>query len=209
MGWGCLFITGWGRFLGFVFGIRGLRVAGSFSGRFGVRFFCGILWVWLQFREVFVSEFMDFDGFDDEFVGMLAVDGNGAVEAALPEGVPLRVVLIGPIKVWWGRMDSVEYAVFSQWRDAVRAVLIYHGCLVYSPHRAWSGAWHESAQVVNDAAIVESDVVVNLTPVGVEAVGTAAEVAVAGLNDVPVFDVPPGGKEDLVLLVERLRGLRG
>lgn len=144
----------------------------------------------------------------EEFLGLLAVEGNGAVETALPVGVPLRVVLIGPIKTWWGRLDSVEYSVYSGWRDTVRAVLIREGCLVYSPHRAWSGAWHESAQRVNDAAILESDLVVNVGPVGVESVGTDAEVAVAEAHNIPVLWLPEPNVDSVKQLVEFLRELQ-
>ncbi len=148
------------------------------------------------------------DDLSDEFLALLAVEGNGAVETALPSGVPLRVVVIGPIKTWWGRMDSVEYSVYSGWRDTVRAVLIREGCLVYSPHRAWSGAWHESAQRVNDAAIGESDLVINVGPVGVEAVGTDAEIAVAESHGIPVLRLPEAGAESVKLLVNYLRELQ-
>lgn len=144
----------------------------------------------------------------DEFLNLLAVEGNGAVEASLPSGEPLRVVLIGPIKTWWGRLGSDEYAMYSAWRDTVRAVLIREGCLVYSPHRAWSGAWHESAQRVNDAAILESDLVVNVGPVGVESVGTDAEVAVAESHNIPVLHLPDNGIESVKHLVEYLRTLQ-
>lgn len=139
-----------------------------------------------------------------DFVKLLSLDGNGAVEASLPQGEPLRAVLIGPIKTWWGRMDSDEYKEYAAWRDAVRAALIYHGCLVYAPHRAWSGAWHESAQRVNDAAILEADVVITVTPPGVEASGTAAEVAVAREAGVEVIHCPPGGAADILNLTSQL-----
>lgn len=139
-----------------------------------------------------------------DFVKLLALDGNGAVEASLPKGEPLRAVLIGPIKTWWGRMDSDEYKEYAAWRDAVRAALIYHGCLVYAPHRAWSGAWHESAQRVNDAAILESDVVITVTPPGVEASGTAAEVAVAQRAGVAVIHCPPGSASNISSLIAQL-----
>jgi hypothetical protein len=141
---------------------------------------------------------------DSDFVKLLALDGNGAVEASLPKGEPLRAVLIGPIKTWWGRMDSDEYKEYSAWRDAVRAALIYHGCLVYAPHRAWSGAWHESAQRVNDAAILESDVVITVTPEGVEAYGTAAEIAVAVKAGVEVIHCPPADHAAILRLATQL-----
>lgn len=145
---------------------------------------------------------------DARFVELLAIDGNGAVEAYLPDGEPLRVVLVGPIKTWWGRLDSDEYKTYSAWRDAVRAALIYHGCLVYAPHRAWSGGWHESAQRVNDMAILESDLVVTVTPPGVESVGTDAEVAVAEANGVAVFHLPPAGGEELKAFLSTLEDVQ-
>jgi len=157
---------------------------------------------------------------DARFVELLAVDGNGAVEAFLPSTTPLRVVLIGPIKTWWGRLESDEYKEYSAWRDAVRAALIYHGSLVYAPHRAWSGGWHESAQLVNDLAIKESDLVVTITPPGVESVGTDAEEAVAASYGIPVYHAPPAGKDgidkllavlgsiSLAFLSEETKGLR-
>lgn len=140
----------------------------------------------------------------DRFNSLLAIGGNGAVEIDLPEGEPLRAVLIGPIKTWWGRIDSEEYKVYEAWRELVRAELIHHGCLVYSPHRAWSGAWHESAQLVNDHAIFHSDLVVAVTPPGIEAVGTEAEIAVARSYGVTVIQAPPGGLEEIAELLTQV-----
>lgn len=143
----------------------------------------------------------------NRFNSLLAIGGNGAVEIDLPEGEPLRVVLIGPIKTWWGRIDSDEYKVYDAWRELVRAELIHHGCLVYSPHRAWSGAWHESAQRVNDAAIFESDLVVAVTPPGIEAVGTDAEISVARSHGVAVIMAPPGGLDEIAVLIDQLSSI--
>lgn len=139
---------------------------------------------------------------DARFKSLLAVDGNGAVEAHLPDGVPLRAVLVGPIKTWWGKLDTEEYQIYTAWRELVRAELINAGCLVYAPHRAWSGGWHESAQLVNDLAIRESDFVVAVTPPGVEAKGTEAELAVAEEAGVPTLLFPPGGLEEIAALLE-------
>lgn len=140
----------------------------------------------------------------DRFKALLAIGGNGAVEAHLPDGEPLRVVLVGPIKTWWGRIDSEEYKSYAAWRDLVRAELIHNGCLVYSPHRAWSGGWHESAQRVNDMAIMESDLVVAVTPPDVEAVGTASEIATAESHGVTVIHAAPGGLEEIEALISAL-----
>ena len=144
----------------------------------------------------------------ERFKSLLAVGGNGAVETDLPDGVPLRVVVIGPIKTWWGRIDSDEYKAYSAWRDLVRAELIHNKCLVYSPHRAWSGGWHESAQRVNDMAIIESDLVVAVTPAGVEAVGTDMELATAVENGVAVLHAPPGGLKEIEALIEAVAKIK-
>jgi hypothetical protein len=145
---------------------------------------------------------------NDEYIALLAEEGNGAVETHLPEKKPLLVVLIGPIKTWWGRIDSEEYKEYALWRDAVRVALIHEGHLVYSPHRAWQGAWHEKAQDVNDEAIVQSDVVISLTPPGVVSVGTDAEIVVAaGLGKTVVY-APPGGSDELRVYLDEVEAAR-
>jgi hypothetical protein len=86
--------------------------------------------------------------------------------------------------------------------------LIHEGHLVYSPHRAWQGAWHEKAQDVNDEAIVQSDVVISLTPPGVVSVGTDAEIVVAaGLGKTVVY-APPGGSEELRVYLDEVEAAR-
>lgn len=141
---------------------------------------------------------------NDEYITMLAHEGNGAVEAALPEGEPLVLVLIGPIKTWWGRMDSPEYKEYFEWREAIRVEAIHQGHLVYSPHKAWQGAWHEKAQRVNDKAIALADAVIVLTPPDTEAVGTAAEIEVALSHGKPVVYAPPGGAAQLKSVMAKL-----
>lgn len=148
------------------------------------------------------------DSIDKRFIELLAEESNGAVEAFLPEGQPLLVVIIGPIKTWWGRIHSEEYKAYAQWRDAVRVAVIREGHLVYSPNRAWQGAWHEAAQRVNDLAVIEADVVIVLTPPGVESVGTDAEVAVANHHGVEVIYAPPGDDNDLKVLLDNLSSLK-
>ena len=154
-----------------------------------------------------MTESQNSEALEARFKSLLAVAGNGAVETDLPDGVPTRVTLVGPIKTWWGRIDSEEYATYSAWRELVRAELVHGHCLVYSPHRAWSGGWHELAQRVNDMAIVESDLVVVVTPPDVEANGTAAEIATAVAAGVPVVYAPPGGLKEIELLLAALRGI--
>lgn len=147
------------------------------------------------------------EALNDRFKALLAVGGNGAVETDLPDGTPRRGVLVGPIKTWWGRIDSPEYAAYDAWRELVRAELIHNGCLVYSPHRAWSGGWHESAQRVNDMAIIESDFIVAITPPDVDAVGTDAEIATAEAHGVAVIYAPPGGLEEIETLLAAVRAV--
>jgi len=136
---------------------------------------------------------------------LLAREGHGAVQVDLPTDEPLVVMLAGPIKIWWapGQWDSPAHREFVQWRDAVRVACVKAGFLVYSPHRAWQGAWSESAQRVNDMAIEMADVVLDLTPPGVEADGTLAEIAYADKVGTPVRPLPPGDAQTLtVALVE-------
>jgi nucleoside 2-deoxyribosyltransferase len=137
---------------------------------------------------------------------LLAREGHGAVQVDLPIDEPLVIMLAGPIKVWWapGQWDSPPHREFVQWRDAVRVACVKAGFLVYSPHRAWQGAWSESAQRVNDMAIEMADVVIDLTPPGVEADGTLAEVAYADKVGTPVMPLPPG---DATTIAEALAEL--
>ena len=145
---------------------------------------------------------------NDKYVALLAEEGNGAIETVLPDQEPLLVVLIGPIKTWWGRLDSVEYAEYSTWRDAVRVATIQAGHLVYSPHRAWQGAWHENAQIVNDAAILQSHAVIVLSPPDTVSVGTKAELVVAYENNKHVLFAPPADTSSLLTLIENLEAIR-
>jgi len=94
-----------------------------------------------------------------------------------------------------------------QWRDAVRVACVKAGFLVYSPHRAWQGAWSESAQRVNDMAIEMADVLLDLTPPGTVADGTLAEVAYAEKVDTPVRPLPPGDAEILAVALAELDAL--
>ena len=151
---------------------------------------------------------MTSDKVDKRFIELLAEEGNGAVEAYLPEGEPLRIVMIGPIKTWWGRLHTPAYDLYNEWRNAVRVAMVREGHLVYSPHRAWQGAWHESAQTVNNMAIIESEVVVVLTPPEVPSVGTDAEIEVARHNGVDIIFAPPGEDRHITSLVKELDALK-
>jgi hypothetical protein len=137
---------------------------------------------------------------------LLAREGHGAVQVVLPTEEPLVVMLAGPIKIWWtpGQWDSPAHQEYVQWRDAVRVACVKAGFLVYSPHRAWQGAWSESAQRVNDMAIEMADVVLDLTPPDTEADGTLAEVAYADKVGTPVRPLPPGDAQTLATALAEL-----
>jgi hypothetical protein len=142
------------------------------------------------------------------FLELLAEEANGAVETDLPEGEPLVITLIGPIRTWWGRLESPEYAEYNTWRKAIQSAVVHAGHLVYSPHLAWKGAWHEKAQRANDMAIMQSDVIIVMTPPGTVAVGTAAEIEVAKEHNVPLIDAPPGDENALRALLAQLATIR-
>ena len=138
---------------------------------------------------------------------LLAREGHGAVQVDLPTVQPLIVMLAGPIKIWWEdhMWDSDPHRQYSQWRDAVRVACVKAGFLVYSPHRAWQGAWSENAQRINDAAIEVCDVVVDLTPPGIPADGTAAEIAHARRVGTHILAAPPGDSQAISTLLAHLQ----
>ena len=133
----------------------------------------------------------------------LAREGEGAVQVDLPTTEPLVVMLAGPIKVWWqpGMWDTDAHRLYVEWRDAVRVACVKAGYLVYSPHRAWQGAWSERAQRVNDMAIEMADVLIDLTPPGTAADGTLAEIAYAVSVGTRVVPAPPGGISELIFML--------
>jgi nucleoside 2-deoxyribosyltransferase len=141
---------------------------------------------------------------------LLAREGEGAVQVDLPIGRPLLVMLAGPIKIWWadGMWDHPAHDQYTEWRDAVRVACIKAGFLVYSPHRAWQGAWNEAAQLVNDKAIEVADVMLDLTPDGIPAEGTDAETAYASAVGTPVVAAPPADGTALAELIERVSAYR-
>lgn len=138
----------------------------------------------------------------------LARAGHGAIQVDLPAAEPVKVVLAGPIKHWWtlpaDEWGTGEHGRYVEWRDAVETAFVQAGFLVYSPHKAWRGAWSEAAQYVNDAAIAESDALVNLTPPGIPNRGTREEIDVARSIGVTVVDLPPGTAADIDTAIARL-----
>ncbi len=111
-------------------------------------------------------------------------------------------MLVGPIDVWWNEnWDTRQHRVYKRWRNTVNRRLVEAGHLVYRPHEAFKGAWKEHAQAVNDAAVSIADCLVNLTPPGVPAYGTADEIALAKNLKVAVYDAPPGDLRQIRALI--------
>ena len=140
---------------------------------------------------------------------LLAREGNGAIQVDLPLEVPIKAVLAGPIVVWWDpAMHGTElHQRFLEWRDAVRVALVRSGVLVYSPHRAWQGPWHEDVQAVNDEAVRISDVLIVTTPPGIRADGTAGEMAVATAAGVRIVHAPPGDADAIAAMLADVHGI--
>lgn len=140
---------------------------------------------------------------------ILAREGNGAVQVdESPDICPPVVTIVGPIKIWWTEWDSERHKAYTEWRDAVRVALVKAGCAVYSPHRAIQGSWNEKLQLINDAAIKASDLIVVLTPPGVPADGTEGEMMVAKDNGVLMHMCPPAGAEGIERLLEVIEKLK-
>lgn len=103
------------------------------------------------------------------------------------------VMVVGPIDYWWNEnWESEAHQSYKAWRNRVCRSLVEAGHLVYRPHEAFKGAWSEDAQIVNNAAISCSHLLLDIRPPGVPAYGTDAEVAFAKNMGIPVFACPPG-----------------
>ena len=137
-----------------------------------------------------------------------SIENNGCIEVdESPDECPLIVTIIGPIRIWWNEWDSDRHKEYTAWRDEVRIALVKSGCAVYSPHRAIQGRWNIKLQEINDAAIRASNLVVAMTPDGVEANGTAGEILVAENANVCVFMCPPDTK-NIEKLLEKVKELQ-
>jgi len=145
-----------------------------------------------------------------ETVHQLARRHNGAIEVGLPTGKPLMIFIAGPIKHWWGfaDWDAPQVKRYFEWRDAVEVACVEAGFLVYMPHMAWRGSWHEDAQLVNNHAIETVDVVIDLTPPGIPADGTTREITHAYVVGKNVMALPPGDDQDLAAAMEVLTYVR-
>ena len=74
-------------------------------------------------------------------------------------------------------------------------------------HRAIQGRWNEAPQRINDAAIINANFIVVLTPPGVPAEGTEREVRLARTFKVAVVEAPPGDDRAIELLLSFLRSV--
>jgi len=102
------------------------------------------------------------------------------------------IFLGGGIAYWWGvRFGSPEHQDYVQWRNDVRATLIEHDYLIYAPHEAFKGTWTKKAQIVNDAAISISNLVLIISPLKAIGEGTEEEIEFANRAGVPVDFAPP------------------
>jgi hypothetical protein len=129
-----------------------------------------------------------------------------AYEDDVARDVPL-VFLAGPIKHWWDCWGSTSHNQYVQHRERTRAALIDAGYLTYAPWDAIKGTWSHRAQAINDAGIRGADLLLDLTPANVPALGTAAEVAYAEEVGTPVLRVPPVVPARMIVRhVERLLG---
>jgi hypothetical protein len=109
----------------------------------------------------------------------------------------MRISICGPIEWWWGeRWDSPDHRVYVAWRNMISDELVAAGHLVYRPHEAFKGMWDDNdgdsfAQEVNNAAIRMSELVLNLTPLGVTSEGTDDELGLCAFEEIPVMFAPP------------------
>jgi len=109
----------------------------------------------------------------------------------------MRVMLCGPIEHWWNEnWETPEHWRYVEWRDRVSAALVGAGHLVYRPHEAFKGEWDANdgdtfSQLVNDAALIASEVIFDLTPKGVPSEGTDAEIKLCQERGKAVLAAPP------------------
>lgn len=108
----------------------------------------------------------------------------------------MRITICGPIEYWWGeRWASPEHNRYRDWREAVSTALVNAGHLVYRPHEAFKGMWDDNdgdefGQLVNDAALLASQLVIFLTPEGVPSEGCDGEREFCEQHDIPMVDWP-------------------
>jgi hypothetical protein len=109
----------------------------------------------------------------------------------------VRAMLCGPIEYWWDEnWETDEHWHYVAWRDAVSVALVDAGHLVYRPHEAFKGAWDANdgdsfGQLVNDAALIACNVILDLSPPGIPSEGTEAELKLCAERGKPVVPAPP------------------
>ena len=110
---------------------------------------------------------------------------------------PLVISLVGPIEYWWDtpdepdRFNSPAAVAYRAYRDELSEWLTTQGYLVYRPHEAFKGGWDERAQAINDFAITQSDLVIEMTPKNVPTgKGTLRELDLADSNSIRVMWIP-------------------
>lgn len=82
---------------------------------------------------------------------------------------------------------------------------LYMLVVLYIHHTAIQGSWNEKLQLINDAAIKASDLVIVLTPPNIEANGTTGEMQVAIDNNVELYHCPPDGPDGIEKLLSYIQ----
>ena len=112
------------------------------------------------------------------------------------------VMLVGPIDYWWNQnWHTKAHLEYMMWRKHINDKLVEAGHLVYRPHEAFKGAWDERAQKVNDLAVNLAGCLVNLTPPGIPAHGTAAEIRKAQEIGTRIYNAPPSDFSEISDLI--------
>lgn len=108
-----------------------------------------------------------------------------------------RVVFLGsPIRHWWTKTpdgktlhETPQFEEYARFREELRTVLSEH-FLVYSPHLSLKGPWNETVgNLINNTALIHSDVFVRIAVPNAEAKGTDREEAIARAAGLPVFKI--------------------
>ena len=112
------------------------------------------------------------------------------------------IYIAGPIEYWWAddNFDSNLGKAFRWYREEFSKALVEHGHLTYRAWSAFKGDWNERMQVLNDVAVENADILINITPSAVPTgLGTQHEIDYARDHGVPVVHFtfqPPIETED-------------
>lgn len=120
------------------------------------------------------------------------------------------IYLAGPIAHWWdnesepARFMSPEAMAYRAHRNVLSEWLVDHGLLVFRAHEAFKGDWDSRAQLINDYAVINSDVIIDMSPAGVKSPGTEREIYVAVGHATPVIHFSPGDNySDLATMLDK------